>query len=971
MIPERWQQVASIYEGALERTEEERGVFLDEACAGDLMLRHEIDTLLVQERAASPLDSPVWIPDNLIVQPTSLAAGTCIGVYRIEGILGAGGMGEVYRAHDTKLGRGVALKVLPEIFASDPKRRARFQREAQVLAALNHPHIAAIHGFEDSGSVHALVLELVEGPTLAERLTQGPMPLDEAIVIALQIVDALDAAHDQAIVHRDLKPANIKLRIDGTVKVLDFGLARLVQTEPEAIAVGAPTITSPAMLTAAGAILGTAAYMSPEQAKGRSADARSDVWAFGCVLYEMLTATRPFPGDDVAETLAAVLRAEPEWFKLPTNTPAAIHRLLARCLQKDRQHRLAAIADARPDLEEAKSPVEQHSLRSSRTPWIMAATALLGLVIAVVVAMMFALGRSPDSAPPIDPLRFTIAAPENRSFGGPLLGGTGNAAQIAISPDGRHIAFVAGTGDHYQLWLRPIAALNAAPIPGTEDAMFPFWSPDSRAIAFFAGLHLKKVEIAGGPPIVLCEAPGGRGGSWNRDNVILFNPSPIGGLQRVSSAGGVPIDVMTPPPDTATSYRWPHFLPDGRHFLYTATSGSCCPAPQPAVVSIGSLDPGEAPVSLMEAESSVFYATGHLFFARGQTLMAQSFDATMRQLHGDAFPVAEGVSWEGSRYVSASASETGTLVYGQGALPSIQQMTWFDRAGRTTGALGSPTGYHSLALSPDERHVAVTVPTGNPSNLDVWLFDVASGNSTRLTATPRLDGSPVWSPDSTHIAFESERSGKASLRLLSIDGTVDEPLIESADADTPTSWSRDGRFLAFTRKGPSGSSDIWAVPMSGDRTPFPVAQTTFDETSGMFSPDGRWMAFTSHENGRPMVFVQPFPGPGVRYPISSDSGSHPVWRADGKELFYLSVGAARDGTLIAVPIDLAGRIESGAPHALFRAGAPRFSIGQIYASTKDGQRFLVNARPQIPLATPLTVVVNWMATLRNRPDSVR
>jgi Tol biopolymer transport system component len=889
----------------------------------------------------------------------ALSPGTRLGPYEIFFALGAGGMGEVYRATDTKLKRQVAIKVLPPAFTTDPDRLARFQREAEVLASINHPNIAAIYGVEDANGATALVLELVEGPTLAERIATGPIPLDEALPIATQIIDALEAAHEKGILHRDLKPANIKIRSDGAVKVLDFGLAKAMEpaATSNASITAAPTVTSPAMMTGVGVILGTAAYMSPEQAKGQPVDARSDIWAFGCVAYEMLTGTRPFAGEDVAETLAAVLRAEPDWTALPANTTVPMRRLLTRCLQKDRRRRLAAIADARLELEDAKSPSVTPRPRSRQVAGIVAGAA----IIAAIAAVLYALRGPSDEPRAIDPVQFTVAAPERESFGGPRSGGTGDATQVAMSPDGRHIVFVAGAQGRYHIWLRSIATAAAMPIHGTEGGTFPFWSPDSRFIGFFAGRKLKKVPIAGGPAIVLCDAPAGRGGTWNRDDVILFAPSAGGGLQRVSSAGGVPVGATTLDPSSGeTNHRWPRFLPDGRHFFYTATTGTCCPPPKPAVVKLASLEPRDPTVTLMQAESSVFYAFGYLFFARDEALMAQPFDPDTRALRGEAFPVTENISFEGSRYTSASASEGGTLVYGQSASQALQHLTWFDRAGRPLGELGDSAAYEGIALSPSERRVAVAMRSV-ASNLDLWLFNVASGSRSRLTVNPGVDRSAVWSPDGTRLAFVSEQSGTVTLRQMSIDGAVNDALLESSDILSTTSWSSDGRFIAFTRRGPSGEPDVWALPTFGNRQPFPVAQGEFSETFAVFSPNGRWIAFATTETGQGNVFVQQFPGPGERHQVSTEGGGRPIWRADGKELFYL----ASNGSLMAVPIDLTNQFESRTQHALFRAGASQFSTGQVYAVTKDGQRFLVNGRPQQSNSTPLTVVVNWKAALRN------
>jgi serine/threonine protein kinase/Tol biopolymer transport system component len=912
----------------------------------------------------------------------SFTTGARLGSYEILSALGVGGMGEVYRARDTKLNRDVALKILPEMFATDNERLARFKREAQVLASLNHPNIAAIYGFEDSSGIHALVMELVEGPTLADRITQGPIPIDDALPMARQIAEALESAHEQGIIHRDLKPANIKVRPDGAVKVLDFGLAKAL--EPMAAidgdATASPTITSPAM-TRMGMILGTAAYMSPEQAKGRPADKRSDVWAFGVVLYEMLSGQRAFKGDDIADTLAAVLRQDIDWTPLPDSTPPSVRRLIARCLDRDVRRRLRDIGEARIVLDDPAAPVfadapgaatlaRHPSVRLNRVAWLIAALSTIALIATVLIVR-----RTSNVTLETNATQFTILAPDKTSFGGPPGPGTGGGTQVAVSPDGRNIVFVAGARPAFQIWLRPVATLAATPIPGTEGGSFPFWSPDSRFIGFFAAGKLKKVALGGGPPIVLCDAFDARGGSWSRDNVILFAPVRPAGLLRVSSAGGTPTGVTTiAPPTGEDNHRWPHFLPDGQHFFYTAITGACCPAAKPSTIKIGSLDAAGAAVPLLQAESPASYASGHVFFARDDTLMAQPFDPEARQLTGDAFPVAEHVRPEGSRYVGASVSANGTLVYASDEGLASRQLNWFDRAGRTLGTLGDAGPYDDLALSPDELRVAVTLGTGSPENRDIWIIDLTRNLRSRLTVDPGIDASPLWSPDGTHIVFQAQRPGKVSLRQQLANGTgADESLLEvpstpSRPCDVgqcniiPNDWSADGRSITYTFQGSfPRTSDVWILPLFGDRKPFPLVQTEFLEGSGTFSPDGRWIAYTTSEPGQPNVYVQPFLRTGGKYRISRDGGHQPLWRADGKELFYLGA----DGTMMTVPIGANGPVDAGEPQALFRTGAVAANFfRRQYAVTKDGQRFLVNAPSQQSMGAHLTVFVNWTAAIQ-------
>jgi eukaryotic-like serine/threonine-protein kinase len=906
------------------------------------------------------------------------APGTRLGVYEIVAQIGAGGMGVVYRARDTKLNRDVALKVLPELFVSDTDRLARFSREAQTLASLNHPNIAHIHGLEESGGVRALVMELVEGDDLSQHIARGAIPVDEALPIAKQIAEALDDAHRQGIIHRDLKPANIKLRPDGTVKVLDFGLAKALALEQDSSSPTpksqSPTITSPAILTGLGIVLGTAAYMAPEQAKGRAADKRSDIWAFGCVLYEMLAGRRPFDGEDMTDVLGAVVRLEPDWDAVPSNVPTPVRTLLKQCLVKDRRRRVADMAAVLFVLEHQAgvAPTVALPSRSNRIAWFVAALA----TIMVIATALVALRMSRVTPPASEPVQFNITAPEKTTFGGPAGGGTGRAPQLAISPDGRNIVFVAGAQSAFQLWLRPLASTESRPIQGTEGSAFPFWSPDSQSVGFFAGGKLKKVAIAGGPPVELTDAAAGRGGSWGPNNVIVFDRASGSGLFRVSSGGGVPT-AITKLADGEDAHRWPYFLPDGRHFFYTAVTGTCCPPATPGTIKIGSLDQNEPATALLPADSSAIYVFNRMLFARDQTLMAAAFDPDRRQLVGDALPVSARISTEGSRYVSASVSENGTLVFASGGALNTQ-LTWFDRAGKILGTLADGWIDVNLSLSPDERQVALALRSGTAQNLDVWTIDLARNLRNRVTSDARPEGSPVWSPKGTNIVFGTGSRGvggppeKARLIQTPVNGTgAQEALLEAEGTSSqpcggrrqclvmPTDWSADGRFVLYTLTGTFPStSDIWALPLFGDRKPFPVIQTEFSEGQGVLSPDGRWIAYTSDETGQPNVHIQPFLHPGAKHRISPNGGRNPHWRADSRELFYLDAA----GAMTAVPIDLTASPPAGLATTLFSAGAVSI-INNMYAVTKDGQRFLVN-RPESAAATPLTVIVNWVSTLR-------
>jgi len=889
-----------------------------------------------------------------------LTIGTKLGSYEILAAIGAGGMGEVYRARDTKLGREVALKVLPEAFARDAERMARLRREAQVLASLNHPHIAAIYGFEDSGATHALVMELVEGPTLAERIKQGATPLDEALPIAKQICEALEYAHERGIIHRDLKPSNVKVTPEGQVKVLDFGLAKAIEGDAWAARVeNSPTLS--AMATHAGFLLGTAAYMSPEQARGKNADRRSDIWAFGVVLFEMLSGTRLFAGETTSDTLAEVLKMEPEWDTLPANTPPRIPELLQRCLKKDPRQRLQSIGDARIAIDETPSgapdagtiaaqPDTRTKIRE-RISWAVAALLAVGFA--------FAVGSYIEHAPkPAPAVVSEISPPANTNF---AVGGNGADAP-ALSPDGERLAFAAtGTDGKQRLWVRPLDSATAQPLEGTDGATFPFWSPDGHYLGFFANGKLNRIDASGGPPLALADASHGRGGTWSSDGTILFSPGFNSPLFRVPASGGTPQPVTKLNASLQeTMHRWPQFLPDGKHFLFYARGDSS----QNSATYATSLDGGE-PKLLVRGDSSAVYAPpGYLLFIRQGTLMAQRFDAGSLRLTGEAMPLAERVDvnaiWQGIFTVS----QNGILAYEMGSGPVNTQLLWYDRSGKQIGQTGTPGDYEEVNLSPGGSNLAVTAAEPVTQNDDIWVYDLARGIKTRLTFSADINVAPSWSPDGRAVAFMSERTGMYHLYEKAADGTgKTTPLLIGDANETNPSFSSDGRYLIFVRTAVQTGShgEIWALPLFGGRKEFPVVQSQFDLDLPVLSPDGKWLAYISAESGQDQVYAVPFPHGSGRVQVSINGGFLPRWRHDGKELFYLSP----DKKIMSAEIAEQGStLVIGKVQSLFTAN-PVFSGIRVYDVTSDGKKFVIVGRSaqQAP-EPPLTLVTNWPALLK-------
>jgi serine/threonine protein kinase len=892
--------------------------------------------------------------------------GTTLGHFRITAKLGEGGMGEVYRAEDTKLGREVALKVLPEAFAKDYERMGRFAREAQVLASLNHTNIAAIYGLEEDGDRRALVMELVEGETLLERIARGPLSIEESARIGLEMARAIEIAHEKGIVHRDLKPANVKITPEGQVKVLDFGLAKALEEEtaPGDIA-ASPTLTAAA--TQAGIILGTAAYMSPEQAAGSATDRRSDIWSYGVVLSEMLTGRQQFGGETVSHTLASVLKDEPDWDHFPKRVPPRIVDLLKRCLRKDARQRLQAIGEARLVWEEYLAAPEAFEAPTRETvttapiptwkktlPWAVAA------VLAAALGLM-AMQLSKVTSRPRPLLRATILPPEKHDW---YLNAT-YPGRIAISPDGGQLAFsaIAEEATKPLLWVRPLNSPVGRPLPNTEGAAYPFWSPDGRHVAFYAGGKLKKIAVSGGPPVSLCDAPYGKSGSWSDNGVIVFAPNANSGIHRVSASGGECVAITELDAEAGdNSHRHPVFLPDGNHFIYLARrSGSA----GENMLRIRSLD-GETDRDLLTTPTNAAYASGRLLFIREATLMAQPFDTGRLELRGEAVPLIEQVLGIGAAALGVfSVSETGELVYQSGEATQKSQLVWKDRTGVETGTLGDAADQSACHLSADGAAAATTI-AGEDDRVNLWVYDASRGLRSRFTFNPGVDVAAVWSPTRDRIVFSSDREGGVfNIYIKEVGGTGDAQLLFANDsAKFPYSWTSDGKMILYSEINPAvGGGNLFALPIEGDREPIALIESEFFESHPTLSPDGRWLAYSSNESGRREVYVTTFPRPERKWQVSVGGGRQPRWTKDGAEIVYL--GGNRD-TLFAVEVDSIGdTFDVGAITKLFDVQL-RGDLGADWGVTADGERFLINTAPERARISALHLVVNWPAILEER-----
>jgi len=890
-----------------------------------------------------------------------LTAGSKLGPYEIVGPLGAGGMGEVYRARDTRLGRDVAIKILPAQFSADPVRKQRFEREAKTISSLNHPHICTLHDIGSQDGADYLVMECVEGETLAKRLEKGALPLEQVLKYGMQVADALDKAHRAGIVHRDLKPGNIMLTPTGA-KLLDFGLAKPT-APPASVATLTAAVTQTSPMTEQGAIVGTFQYMSPEQVEAKELDGRSDIFSLGAVLYEMLTSQRAFQGKSQMSVASAILEKEPPPIgTIKPMTPPALEGAVKRCLAKDPDDRWQTARDLELELKwvgesGAQSGVPAPSAARTRTrerlAWLVA---LIGVLAAAVLGVLH-WNRPPEN---VRVVRSYFKAMPNSSF---LFKGQ-QSAGFALSPDGLRLAYVGQTADGKALlWVRPIDSLQAQPLAGTEEAGYPFWSPDSRYIGFFAGGKLKKIDALGGPPLILCDAPNPRGGAWNQSDVILFTPNINSPLFRVPASGGTATPVTSPDPSKGeVTNRWPQFLPDGKHFLYLAGSFFGLKENPSNSLVIGSLDSKESKF-LMHVYTGAMYASGHILFLRRDTLMAQSFDTKRLELTGEAFAIADPVLEDELTLRSIfTASQSGLLAYMEGTGGSDRELIWVDRSGKKIGSVPGQDAYSSPRISPDGKSVAFTLSS---SGFDIWSYDLARGVKTRLTfgaASGLASLFPVWSPDGQRIAYISVRAGKFGFYQKPADGSGSEELLLE-----PTSyvryindWSPDAKFLAFQdyRQGAAG---VFVLPLSGDRKPYPLLQSDFTTLRSAFSPDGKWLAYCSNEAGELKVYVVPFPGPGGKWQVSSGGGDYPRWRRDGKELFYLSL----DNKMMAAEVKAsASSFATGSVKPLFEIRPYRSLVG-AYDVTPDGQRFILAYEPGQPNAA-ITLVENWDAELRKK-----
>ncbi len=889
-----------------------------------------------------------------------LSSGTKLGPYEILAPVGAGGMGEVYKAKDTRLNRIVAIKILPAHLSSNPDLKLRFEREARTISSLSHPHICALHDIGHQDGIDFLVMEYLEGETLAERIAKGPLPTEQVIRFGIQIADALDRAHKQGVIHRDLKPGNIMLTRSGA-KLLDFGLAKIEGAAVQPILTSVSGLpTEHHDLTAEGMILGTIQYMAPEQLEGKEADARTDIFALGLVLYEMTTGKKAFTGKSHASLIAAILSSEPVPISsIQPLAPPSLERVVKSCLAKDPEDRWQTTHDVMIELKwigEAASQPASMAISTPKKkhyqwmPWILTSLLLFSLLATLPFAIRYFQEKGSEEISTL----FELTAPEKTEFG----------YSLAVSPDGRSLVFVALSEGKSQLWIRKFNSAVARPLPGTEDAAFPFWSPDSRFVAFFADGNLKKIDASGGSPQTLCAtSTEPRGGTWGEEGVILFSPGVGGGLSQISSSGGkiAPATKLNESRNDS-SHRWPYFLPGGKKFLYFARNALTTKG----TLHVGSLDSTESK-ALFESDSSAIYSrSGHLLFAQETSLVAQPFSLSKLQTEGPTFLVADSVEPVGESgptgYSAISMSENNVLVYKSGDLNPITQLVWLDRKGIKIESVGSAGRIDEPALSPDGKRIALNYEDPKDRKRYVWLLEVNRGLLSRLTFHVG-DGTAIWSPDGSRIVFASTQKGPYP-DLYSIPynrADEDELLLEAGEAVWPNDWSRDGKYIVYEENDPKFRSDLWVLPMQGDRKPVVFLDSEFNESQAQISPDAKWIAYSSDESGKPEIYVQTFPSKGGKWQISTGGGSMPSWRGDGKEIYYWGL----DRNLMSVSVNPSTDFEAAVPQPLFKIDFRRAELGwnKQYAPSSDGQRFLINSVLGRASRSPITVLMNWSAEL--------
>ena len=886
-----------------------------------------------------------------------LSQGQRLGAYEILNAIGAGGMGEVYRARDTKLNRDVAIKVLPDLFANDAERLARFTREAQTLASLNHPNIAQIHGLEESGGVRALVMELVDGEDLSAHIARGAIPLDEVVPIAKQIADALEAAHEAGIIHRDLKPANIKVRADGKVKVLDFGLAKALDPAGTSSADPANSPTIDIRATRMGTIIGTAAYMSPEQARGKAVDRRADVWAYGVVLYEMLTGRIAFVGETATDIIAAVVTREPDWTLVPASTPTSVRRLLRRCLEKDPRKRLSSIGDARLELDENEPATSAGDLRPVTAPrkagWALSAGMVALAILATAGVMrLWPSGAVRSSVSGVPHL--SIVLPDGDELGDPQF------VSMALSPDGASMVYVGTRLGKKQLYLRKFSDPTPRALDGTDEARIPFFSPDGQWIGFFAQGKLKKIAVGGAALQVVCDAPDARGGSWGSDDNIYFAPTNISGIWRVNASGGAPTELtQLDRGNGEISHRWPQILPDHQTMLLSVWTG---PGEDEQQIAVLNLKTGERNTLVRGGSNARYVADGYLLYSRPDALFALPWKPSQREMI-NAIPITLPVHPRRAREGAGAfdVSKDGTLVYlSSGTGRFMQRVVWVDRSGNTEAIDLPERDYQEITLSPDGQQAVLGMAEGT---INLWLYDFSRRTFAPFATGAGSSQSAIWSPDGKRIVYRGTRQGTRNIYWKAADGTGDEERLTTKDSviQTPTSISPDGRWLLFTDAGGETKSDIWMLRLDGDRSPQPFLRTNASETNARISPDGQWVAYVSDASGPSEVYVQSFPSQGPRRQISTAGGMEPLWSRDGRELFYQS-----GDKLMVVDVATAPTFSAGPPRVLF---AGRYGISPTgitaYSQSADGRRFLrcQQVQPPQPLDS-IDVVLNWFEQLR-------